>query len=298
MMDITIVTGLSGAGKSTALNALEDLGAYCVDNLPVAMLPDLVSRLDPYVGAGSDLTETMGHARYAVLAVGVDVRDPELDQRFEAVINTLRGQGHRLNVIFIEAPVLTLVRRYSETRRRHPLGDIPSAIEREIKHLAPLKEYASLVIDTDSLGPRQLRRIVRERYGSQGQLSLVLMSFGFKTALPSEADGVFDVRFLPNPYGVPELRSRTGLEKVVQDYVMRQPTAQETLQRIESWVRFQVPLSLHEGRSALTLAIGCTGGQHRSVTLVEALHARLAAEPLCESVHVRVCHRDVPESSP
>lgn len=298
MMDITIVTGLSGAGKSTALNALEDLGAYCVDNLPVAMLGDLVSRVGPYVGGPGDLTETMGHARYPVLAVGIDVRDPELDQKFERRVNQLREQGHRISVIFIEAPVTTLVRRYSETRRRHPLGHIPSAIEREIRHLAPLKEYASLVVDTENLGPRQLRRIIRERFGTEGQLNLVLMSFGFKTALPSEADGVFDVRFLPNPYGVPELRHRTGLEPAVQHYVMRQPTAQETLERIESWVRFQVPLSLHEGRSALTLAIGCTGGQHRSVTLVEFLNARLQENPLSDSVQVRVCHRDVPESSP
>lgn len=292
-MDITIVTGLSGAGKSTALNAFEDLGAYCVDNIPVAMLSDLVSRLERYIGSG-DLTESAGHARYSVLAVGVDVRDPELAQQFEAAFTGLRAQGHVIRVIFIEAPVSTLVRRYSETRRRHPLGDIPGAIEREIEHLAPLKEYASLVIDTETLGPRQLRRIVRERFGSHGQLNLVLMSFGFKTALPSEADGVFDVRFLPNPYSVPELRSRTGLEKVVQDYVLAQPSAQETLSRIESWVRFQVPLSLHEGRSALTLAIGCTGGQHRSVTLVEALNEKLTQTPLSDSVLVRVCHRDVP----
>lgn len=296
-MDITIVTGLSGAGKSTALNALEDLGAYCVDNLPVAMLGDLVSRLDRYVGVGGDLTESFGHARYAVLAVGIDVRDPELDLQFQSVVNQLRGQGHQVSVIFIQAPVGTLVRRYSETRRRHPLGDIPLAIERERKHLAPLKEYASLVIDTETLGPRQLRRIVRERFGTDGQLTLVLMSFGFKTALPSEADGVFDVRFLPNPYSVMALRQRTGLETEVQEYVMRQPTAQETLDRIESWVRFQVPLSLHEGRSALTLAIGCTGGQHRSVTLVEALFARLNQTPFSDSVLVRVCHRDVPERS-
>lgn len=294
-MDITIVTGLSGAGKSTALNAFEDLGAYCVDNIPVAMLSDLVARVERYIGSG-DLTESSGHARYSVLAVGVDVRDPELAQQFEAAFTQLGAQGHVIRVIFVEAPVSTLVRRYSETRRRHPLGDIPGAIHREARHLAPLKEYASLVIDTETLGPRQLRRIVRERFGSHGQLNLVLMSFGFKTALPSEADGVFDVRFLPNPYGVPELRPRTGLEKVVQDYVMAQPSAQETLARIESWVRFQVPLSLHEGRSALTLAIGCTGGQHRSVTLIEALHERLTDEPLSDSVLVRVCHRDVPES--
>lgn len=294
-MDITIVTGMSGAGKTTALNAFEDMGAYCVDNLPVAMLGDLVSRLTPYVG--QDLTETQSLTHYAVLVVGIDVRDPELDQQFEEVVNELRANGHSVNVIFIEAPTLTLVRRYSETRRRHPLGEVPGAIEREKKHLAPLKEYACLVIDTETLGPRQLRRIVRERFGSEGQLTLILMSFGFKTALPSEADGVFDVRFLPNPYSVPELRPRTGLEKVVQEYVMSQSHARETLERIESWLRFQVPLSLHEGRSALTLAVGCTGGQHRSVTIVEALNHRLIEKPLSDAVQVRVCHRDVPEST-
>lgn len=281
-MEILVVTGLSGGGKTTALHALEDLGAYCVDNIPVALLPDLVA-----------MVEKSDPAR--MLAVGVDARGRALLERYTSIHNDLLAQGHNVLVLFIEADTSVLVRRYSETRRMHPMGDLPEAIERERELLEPLRQLSERPIDTSTLTSRQLRQLVRDHYGSHGVLRLVLTSFGFRNGLPSEADMVIDARFLNNPNEVDALRPLSGLHAPVSRYVLEQPDARQLAAHVEALVRFSAPRSAREGRSYFTVAIGCTGGQHRSVTLVEDLKRRLTEGPaLCEPApRLIIRHRDV-----
>jgi UPF0042 nucleotide-binding protein len=280
-MEILVVTGLSGAGKSTCLRALEDLGYYCVDNLPVPLLPALVE------------TKTgQGPTR---IAVGIDARSQDHLQEFASVRTRLLAAGHAVEVLFLEAPEAVLVRRFSETRRRHPMGQLPEAIRLERERLRELRTLADSALDSETLTSRQLRQLVRDRYGTRGGvLHLVLMSFGFKNGLPSEADLVFDARFLHNPFDVPELRPLGGFDEPVRAFVLAQADANELLDRSEAWLRFQAPLTIREGRSYLTVALGCTGGQHRSVVLIEALAARFEREPLGRPTPVlTVRHRDL-----
>lgn len=287
-LEVLVVSGLSGAGKSTCLRALEDLGYYCVDNLPVPMLPELVR------------TKTRrwadGGARR--LAIGIDARATHYLHAFAAVRGQLLADGHQLEILFLEAPSPTIVRRFSETRRRHPMGELPEAIAREREQLRELRALADSVIDSETFSSRQLRQLVRDRFGTRGGvLHLVLTSFGFKNGLPSEADLVFDARFLQNPFDVPELRAKGGFDNPVRDFVLEQDAAKELLERVEGWLRFQVPQTIREGRSYLTVALGCTGGQHRSVALVEALGQRLETTPIAEPAPVlSVRHRDLEQA--
>src|SRR5689334_19028390 len=245
-MEILVVTGLSGGGKSTCLRALEDLGYYCVDNLPVPLLPALVE-----VKSQSD----RGPAR---VAVGIDARSQDHLQGFAAVRSQLLAAGHAVEVLFLEAPDSVLVRRFSETRRRHPMGELPEAIRIERDRLRELRALADSTLDSETLTSRQLRQLVRDRYGTRGGvLHLVLTSFGFKNGLPSEADLVFDARFLVNPFDVPNLRPLGGFDQSVRDFVLGQADAMELLSRSESWLRFQAPRTIREGRSYLTFALGC-----------------------------------------
>ena len=261
-MDILVVSGMSGAGKTTALHALEDLGFHPVDNLPVSLLHELVGY--------------MHQARPGVrLAVGVDARDPRQLDGFAGVREQLLAEGHRVDIFFIDAPDAVIVRRYAETRRRYPMGELPGSLTLERQILAPIRALATGVVDTERMTTRQLRALVRDRFGERERMAVTLMSFGFKIGIPLEADVVFDARFLANPYDVPDLRPRTGLEAVVQEFVLAQTDTAELLQMLEAWVRFHVPRAWREGRPSLTIAIGCTGGQHRSVTLVETLAKRL-----------------------
>lgn len=281
-MDLLVISGLSGGGKSTALHALEDLGVYCVDNVPLVLLPQLMQCVR---GTEDDRP----------VAVVVDARDSEYLSRFGEIHQQLLDAGHSVDVLFLEAARDVLVRRYSETRRRHPMGDLPEAIDRERELLDPIRSMAERPIDTSTLTGRQLRQLMRDRFGSQGTMRLVLTSFGFRNGVPSEADVMLDARFLDNPYEREDLRPLSGLHEPVADFVLGQEDAQTLLGHIESLVRFAAPRSAAEGRSYLTVAVGCTGGQHRSVALVEALKRRLQkGDAFMEPVpRLVVRHRDV-----
>jgi UPF0042 nucleotide-binding protein len=278
---LLVVTGLSGAGKSTALGALADVGWSCVDNLPVPLLLPLV--------------ETLQGVADERIAVGVDARTRAYLASFPTTQQQLADAGHELEILFLTAPSGVILQRFAETRRAHPLGALPAGVEQERELLATLAARATVTIDTATLTARQLRNVVRDRWGGDGSFHVVVQSFGFKFGVPSEADLVLDARFLGNPFDRAELRALTGHDTPVAEFVLEQPDAQGLLERIEGLVRFQAPRSLREGRSSLTVAIGCTGGQHRSVALVEALRHRLDGGPGLTDppARITVAHRDV-----
>jgi UPF0042 nucleotide-binding protein len=283
-VDILVVSGLSGGGKSTALRTLEDLGVYCVDNVPVPLLPQLVEGL-----AGSH-----GDRR---VAIGIDARDTDHLAQFDDVHGRLREAGHAVEVAFFEAQTGVLVRRYSETRRLHPMGQLAltDAIARERELVDPIRRAAGVVVDTSTLRPRQLQQIVRDRFGGTRGLRLSLVSFGFRHGVPPEANLVLDARILANPHERDDLRPLTGLHEPVSKYVLEQADAQALLDRAAELVEFFVPRIEADGRAYLALAIGCTGGRHRSVAIVEALKRRLeeVQDPAWTRLLVR--HRDVGE---
>lgn len=281
-----VVTGLSGAGKSAAIRALEDLGYLCVDNLPTVLIPTLAD-LDPGGGAGHD-----------AVAVVVDVRDRSFLDRFAGVFTALRGR-HRLQtwLIFLDASDAALLRRFSETRRPHPLAPAGSVIEgilTERARLRPIKEMSDLVLDTSDLNVHELRRAFSELVEGRDRptrlMTATLLSFGYKYGVPPESDLVFDVRFLPNPYFVPELKALSGNDPGVRDYVCASEAAAPFLDKTTDLLGFLIPRYRHEGKSYLTIGIGCTGGRHRSVVMVEQLAARLSG---VAAAHWRTRHRDV-----
>jgi UPF0042 nucleotide-binding protein len=277
-----VVTGLSGSGKSTALRVLEDLGFYCVDNLPVALLPRFV-----------ELWESSREEVHRV-AFGIDARERLFHGGFEAAFDDIRRLGVRLEVMYLDASDEVLVRRFSETRRPHPAapgGTVEDGIRREREALRALREVADRIVDTSALTVHELRAALRDMLArlDTPALTVSLVSFGYKYGLPTDADLAFDCRFLPNPFFVDELRSKTGLDPAVTDYVLKRDDTQEFLGHVEGLLTFALPRYQREGKSYLTIAIGCTGGRHRSVTLVEALRHRLEAA----GVRVLVRHRDV-----
>ncbi len=276
-MHILVVTGVSGGGKSTALRALEDIGYYCVDNLPLPLLPQFVLLL--------------GKTGQQKAALVIDAREGEFLSGFRQEMHELRGEGHALEILFLDAPDDVLLRRFSETRRRHPLhgDDLRAAIAHERRELLPLREEAHAVVETGSLNVHQLKGVIQERYGRSGQpLALTLLSFGYKYGIPVEADLVLDVRFLPNPYFIPELSSQTGLAEPVASYVLSQPDAQSFLGKAQDLIEFYLPRAQREGKSYVTVAIGCTGGRHRSVALVTDLFNRLGTR-----YQITVRHREL-----
>ena len=278
-----IITGLSGAGKSYAIKCLEDLGYFCVDNLPTTLIPTF-----------AELCTNSSRGIQAI-ALGVDVREGEYLVNMVETIQELRSRGHRVDVLFLEASDETLVRRYHETRRRHPLageGNVLDGIRAERKALAHLREIANRVIDTTSLTVHQLKDQMVHSYGPQaakGGLTVSLVSFGFKHGVPYDADLVFDVRFLPNPHFVDRLRALDGRDPAVEEFVMSFSESRELLSRLEGLLKFLLPLYEREGKAYLTVAIGCTGGRHRSVMLVEALRSFLTGLGLSPIVR----HRDL-----
>ncbi len=282
--DFLVITGLSGAGKSQAIHAVEDLGYYCVDNLPVALLPALYAlhRRDEAL---------------ARVAVVVDIRERRFLTEFPKMYARLRETADvSPSLIFLEASAATLHRRFSETRRPHPLAPdepIADAIAGERRKMARIRAMADEIVDTSDLTVHELRQVflgLAHDRKKRASLVLTFESFGFKHGLPLGADLVFDVRFLPNPHFVPALRPKTGRDRPVAAFLERQPATAQLLKRLVSLLRFLVPQYVAEGKSYLTVAIGCTGGRHRSVYIAEALRRALAGTT---GVTARVRHRDV-----
>jgi len=277
-LHIVVVTGMSGAGRSSALRVLEDLGYFCVDNLPPRLAPELVSLL------GNDI---------ARIGLGIDVRTGTFLVGAEKLIEELTAGGHEVEVIFLDCADDALVRRYSETRRPHPLapgGDVLEAIGRERERLSSLRGRAKRVIDTSRLSVHDLRRLLVEHLSKENAVSMQvrIVSFGFKYGLPVDADLVFDVRYLANPHFIPELKPLTGRDAPVSDYVLQSTEAQELLADVKQLLDRTLPRYEREGKAYLTIAIGCTGGRHRSVALTEALGKMLG-----EKRTVSISHRDI-----
>ncbi|HSS65661.1 MAG TPA: RNase adapter RapZ [Gammaproteobacteria bacterium] len=284
-MNWILISGLSGAGKSIAMRALEDLGFFCVDNLPMTMVPALAEQVR---AAGTD--------RERHVAVVVDARGAGRGlEKFSDVVKQLGEGGINPQVIFLEAEDNVLIARFKETRRRHPLtsSDCPlsEAISRERALLAPLRESADVIIDTTHTHLYQLRDLVRQRLyeSAPNSFSVLLQSFGYKNGVPQDADMVFDARCLPNPFWKPELRSLTGQDEEVVRYLKDQPEAAKMLASLESFLDEWIPAFEHDNRAYLNIAIGCTGGQHRSVYLVDRIAEHLSGRR--ESVIVR--HREL-----
>ena len=283
-MDFLIVTGLSGAGKSRAVDALEDIGFYCVDNVP----PKLISNLAEICLAGN--------SQISRIAVVTDLRGGDLFYGLFEELDEMQGKGLTYKLLFLDAANGELMRRYKETRRRHPLADmvkggIGEAIRNERVLLRPARERADYVIDTTHLSANELKQRMRNIFLDNIRNSMLInvMSFGFKYGVPGEVDLVFDVRCLPNPFYVDELKSKTGLEKEVRDYVMDAPESGELLEKLRDLVAFLIPLYQKEGKGQLMIGVGCTGGKHRSVTFAEFLYQHLAEA----GQNVRVLHRDI-----
>lgn len=284
MKDIRLVvlSGPSGSGKSTAIKALEDLGYYCVDNMPVTLLPKFLELL-PRSG------------EIARVAAVVDVRERGFLKDIIPVLSELKAGGCRLEVVYLEADDGELARRFSETRRRHPLAVEESPLEgilREREVLKELKAHADRVIDTTEFNVHQLRDLIKEIYSGAAErerMALNLISFSYRHGIPADSDLVMDVRFLPNPYFVNSLKRLDGTDKGVRDYLLSRDEAVEFLSRFKDFLAYLIPLYWKEGKSYLTIAIGCTGGRHRSVAMVEALSEGLNSQ----MVVVRKRHRDI-----
>lgn len=274
-MQIVIVTGLSGAGKSTALRALEDIEFTCVDNIPVPLVTQMVDHL-AHEGDRDKL------------AIAIDARQRRALAEWQQTITKLRGSGHRLEVMFLDASDQVLLRRFSETRRRHPLSgdDVLDGIRRDRELMAEMRQGAAIV-DTSQLNTHQLKAIIQDRYGGTGKLAVTIVSFGFKHGLPLEFNLVFDVRFLPNPYFEPSLTHLDGRDPDVAKFVLG-PEGSEIVRQIEGLLRFALPQFQNEGKLYVTVCVGCTGGRHRSVAVVEELRRRLAGD-----WDILVRHRDV-----
>ncbi|MGB9662076.1 MAG: RNase adapter RapZ [Moorellaceae bacterium] len=280
---LVIVTGLSGAGKTQAIRALEDLGFFCIDNLPPLLVPGLVELLNKQGG-------TTGESKKVALVM--DIRGGAFFEGLEEALGYLDKQGFVYEILFLEASDEILVRRYKETRRRHPLAgeSILEGILEERRRLEELKGRASKIIDTSGLTPHQLREQIIELFGGERQqLTVTVISFGYKHGIPLDADLVMDVRFLPNPYYVPTLRPFTGHDRCVADFVLQSPITGEFISKFMDLLRFLIPHYLKEGKSHLVIAVGCTGGQHRSVTLANKIGELLQSEGL----RVIVKHRDL-----
>jgi UPF0042 nucleotide-binding protein len=277
-MRLVVVTGVSGAGKSTALRALEDLGFYAVDNLPLPLVPALIELL----ASRADIDRA---------ALGIDARSGTFLVGVETLFADLRKAGHSVEVLFLEASDEILIRRFSETRRRHPLSDtdIRAGVAAERRTLASLRAEAGALVDTGALTVHVLRALIQERYGrGEGDLAVTMLSFGFKHGIPAEADMVLDVRFLPNPFFVPQLSALSGEDESVVRFVMDSPETKAFVEEAERLIRLSLKGFVREGKSYATVAIGCTGGRHRSVAIARELGRRLV-----DAHAISIRHRDI-----
>ena len=287
-MELLIVTGLSGAGKSLAMHALEDIGYFCIDNIPAGLL----SRLVDFAHQSESMLQKV--------AVGLDVRSARSSRELVQALSELDRQQAEFQLLFLDASDEVLQRRYKETRRRHPMSiseglSTTEALSRERQILRPLYERANYILDTSLLSPAQNKQRICALFldNRQHSMALTVLSFGFKYGSPKEADIIWDVRCLPNPYYVPELKEKTGLDQEVVDYVMASEASQQLLAKLQELLALTLPLYVKEGKSQLTIAIGCTGGKHRSITF-----ARLLAD-YCEKLGYApvVQHRDANRTS-
>lgn len=283
-MRFVVVTGMSGGGKSTALRMLEDVGFYCVDNLPVPLIEKFVELI---ATPGGEVTK---------VALGLDVRADQAFEDVQKILEKLKANGYSFEILFMEANDKTLLKRYKETRRVHPLspdGRIEDGIKKERKILSDIREKSDYVIDTSNLLTRELKEelerifVQNEEYNS---LMVTILSFGFKHGIPADADLVFDVRFLPNPFYIDELKYKTGNDKEVQDYVMSFSESEEFMKKLIDMIQFLIPNYVKEGKYRLVIAIGCTGGKHRSVTLANELYIRMKDKG---TYGMKLYHRDV-----
>lgn len=283
-MRMIVVTGMSGAGKSTALKMLEDIGYFCVDNLPVPLVPKLADMM---------CTQLMELEK---VALGIDIRSGQRFQELESALEELKSSGIIYEILFLDAQDDVLVKRYKETRRTHPLAErdrIDSGIQKERAYLESLRKKADYILDTSQMLTRELQAELNKIFVENKEyknIYITILSFGFKYGIPNDADLVFDVRFLPNPYYIEELRALTGNDKPIRDFVMGNEKAEEFLNKLEDLVRFLIPNYVSEGKHQLVIAIGCTGGKHRSVTLANELFAKLQSE---ENFGIKIEHRDI-----
>jgi RNase adapter protein RapZ len=276
---IVVISGMSGSGKSTAIHALEDAGFFCIDNLPVLLLPKL--------------TELAGHGQMPRLALVMDARERLNLKEAPRVLEEARRSGARVEVLFLDSTDDALMRRFSETRRRHPLapeGGVAEGIRLEREALGDLRELADQVIDTSALTVHDLKRQIQARFAADASTApaITLLSFGYRYGVPSQADLVFDVRFLPNPYFVPELKGMNGRNPLVAAYVLERPDTETFIEKVVDLCRYLFPRYQKEGKAYLTVALGCTGGKHRSVAIAHALARRLGPEG-----RVQVWDRDI-----
>ncbi len=282
-MRFVIVTGMSGAGKSSTLKMLEDAGYFCVDNLPVPLIPKFAKLL---------FREPAEHDR---VAIGVDIRSGQGLTELEPFLVQMEEQHQPYEILYLDSSDEVLIKRYKETRRKHPLtgtGRVEKGIQMERERTAFLKQRADYILDTSQLLIRELKAQIDKIFvDNEGfrNFMITVLSFGFKYGIPSDADLVFDVRFLANPYYVPELKYKTGNEKEVQEYVMQGEAAGQFLNKLEDMLTFLIPNYINEGKNQLVVAIGCTGGKHRSVTLANAIHKRLSNL----EYGIKVEHRDI-----
>ena len=274
-MRLVIVTGISGAGKVTALKIFEDNGYYCVDNLPIDLIESFA---DILFGQTNEKNK---------VAIGVDIRSGKNLEKMSEVLKNMKAKEQNYEILFLDCNNNTLIKRFKETRRSHPMGDrdsVENEINEERAKLEFLREQADYIIDTSNLLVKELNRDYRN-------LFVTIMSFGFKYGVPADCDLVFDVRFLPNPYYVPELKHKTGNQKEVQDYVLNSPVSHEFLNKLVDMIKFLIPNYIEEGKNQLVIGIGCTGGHHRSVTIANELYNQLNSSDA--SYGIRLSHRDI-----
>ena len=283
-MQVVILTGMSGAGKSTALNMMEDMGYFCMDNLPVALIEKFMELADREDG------------QFQNVAISIDIRNGQALGELQDVLQHLKQKNQAPKILFLDASDLVLVKRYKESRRNHPLAGnnrIAQGIEEERERIHFLRDQADYIIDTSQLLTRELKAELESIF-QQGSdytnLFITVLSFGFKYGIPVDSDLVFDVRFLPNPYYIEELRPKTGNDPEIQQFVMEKSQATEFLNKLEDMLRFLIPNYIDEGKNQLVISIGCTGGKHRSVTLANALYERLKKNA---NYGLRVEHKDI-----